>query len=46
MAAYVIIRISVTDSEKYEGYKALSPAAVAAHGGRFLVRGGPVQTLE
>jgi uncharacterized protein (DUF1330 family) len=46
MAAYIIARVTVTDPEKYEGYKALSPAAIAAHGGRFVVRGGPVQTLE
>ena len=46
MPAYVIARITVTDPEKYEAYKALSPAAVAAYGGRFLARGGAVATLE
>ena len=46
MTAYVIARVNVTDPKKYEGYKALSPGAVAAHGGRFVVRGGQVQTLE
>jgi uncharacterized protein (DUF1330 family) len=46
MPAYIIALITVTDAEKYEAYKALAPAAIAAHGGRYLVRGGPVQTLE
>ena len=46
MPAYVIARINVTDPEKYEGYKALSPAAIAAYGGKFLARGGEVSMLE
>ena len=46
MAAYVIARINVTDPEKYEGYKALSPGAIAAYGGKFLARGGDVSVLE
>lgn len=46
MPAYIIARIKVTDPQKYEDYKALAPAAIAAHGGRYLVRGGPVRTLE
>ena len=46
MPAYIIAHITVTDAEKYEAYKALAPAAIAAYGGRYLVRGGPVITLE
>lgn len=46
MPAYVIARIKVTDAEKYEAYKALAPAAIAAYGGRYLVRGGQVTSLE
>lgn len=46
MPAYMIARINVTDPEKYEGYKALSPAAIAAYGGKFLARGGEVTMLE
>jgi len=46
MTAYIIARVNVTDPEKYEAYKALAPAAIAAHGGRYLVRGGTVQALE
>lgn len=46
MAAYVITRVNVTDPEQYEKYKALSPAAVAESGGKFIVRGGESETLE
>ncbi len=46
MTTYVIARVKVTNPEKYEDYKALSPGAIAAHGGRFLVRGGDVEMLE
>ena len=46
MTAYVIARIAVTDPDRYEDYKALAQEAIAAHGGRYLVRGGDVQTLE
>ena len=44
--AYVICDIDVTDPAAYEEYKALSGPALELHGGRFLVRGGAVATLE
>ena len=46
MAAYVIVETDVTDPAQYEQYKAASPAAIAAGGGRFLVRGGELVVLE
>jgi uncharacterized protein (DUF1330 family) len=46
MSAYVIVETSVTDSERYEQYKAAAPAAIAAGGGRYLVRGGELAVLE
>jgi uncharacterized protein (DUF1330 family) len=46
MAAYVIVETDITDPEQYEQYKAASPAAVQAGGGRFLVRGGELDVLE
>ena len=46
MPAYLICRIRVTDAQRYDEYKKLTPAAIAKHGGRFVVRGGPVTTLE
>lgn len=46
MPAYLIAEIEVTDPSAYEQYKALTPAAIAKHGGRFIVRGGKVETRE
>ncbi len=46
MAAYVIVQVNVTDAEKYEEYKKLTPASVEKYGGRFLVRGGAQEDLE
>ena len=46
MPAYVINDMVVTDPELFERYKQLSPPTVAQYGGRFLARGGQVDTLE
>jgi uncharacterized protein (DUF1330 family) len=46
MPAYVIVETDVHDPEQYERYKAASPGAVAAGGGRFIVRGGEMAVLE
>ncbi len=46
MAAYVIARVTVHDMDRYKDYAARSTEAVAAFGGRFLVRGGEKETLE
>ena len=46
MAAYLIVRVNVTNPEQYDKYKLLTPAAIEAHGGRFIVRGGEHYVLE
>lgn len=46
MSAYVIVDVDVHDPSLYEQYKALTPGTLAAYGGRFVVRGGAVETLE
>jgi uncharacterized protein (DUF1330 family) len=46
MPAYVIIETDIHDAEQYERYKAASPDAVHAGGGRFVVRGGELNVLE
>ena len=46
MAAYVIVEVSIQDPNEYEAYKKLTPAAVAAYNGKFIVRGGQTETLE
>ena len=46
MPAYIIVETDVHDPEQYEQYKAASPGAVAAGGGRFVARGGELAVLE
>lgn len=46
MPAYWIAHVTVTDPARYKGYQALGPAAFAAHGGRFLARGGASEVVE
>lgn len=46
MAAYVIGEIDVTDQATYDDYRKQVLATVQKHGGRFVVRGGPVEALE
>ena len=46
MPAYVVVEVEVNDPVRYENYKAMVPASLEAYGGRFLVRGGKVETLE
>lgn len=46
MPAYIYANVEVTDAAAYEAYRREVPAVVAAHGGRFLVRGGAVTVLE
>lgn len=46
MAAYLYGNIEVTDLALYEQYRAQVPALIAAHGGRYLVRGGAATRLE
>lgn len=43
---YWIAFVTVTDPVRYAGYQELAPAAFAAHGARFLVRGGDASSLE
>ena len=46
MAAYLIYDAVVTDPQKYEQYKSLAPAAIAAYGGKYVVRGGKHESVE
>ena len=46
MPAYVVVEVEVNDPVRYENYKAMVPPSLEAYGGRFLVRGGKVETLE
>ena len=44
--AYLIVEMQISDPEQYQQYMAVAPAAVAAAGGEYLVRGGRHETLE
>jgi uncharacterized protein (DUF1330 family) len=46
MSAYVIAQLTVTDPQGFDAYRAAVPAIIEAHGGRFLVRGSSVSSLE
>ena len=46
MPAYIINDMEITDPHRFEEYKLLSPATVAAYGGKFLARSGEVNALE
>jgi uncharacterized protein (DUF1330 family) len=46
MSAYVIVEIDIVDPVGYEEYKKQAAATVHKYGGKYIVRGGPVETLE
>ena len=46
MAAYVIYQAEVLDPERYEAYKPVAAESVRRAGGRYIVRGGPIDVLE
>jgi uncharacterized protein (DUF1330 family) len=46
MPAYIVVDVSIHNAENYEDYKKLTPASIAAYGGKFIVRGGKTETLE
>lgn len=46
MTAYWIAHVTVTDPAAYAQYQTLAPAAFAAHGARFLARGGASEVME
>jgi uncharacterized protein (DUF1330 family) len=46
MTAYVIYEATITDPAQYELYKAAAAPTVAAAGGRYVARGGDVESFE
>lgn len=46
MPAYVLVDVHIEDPVAYEEYKKLTPAAIAAFDGRFVVRGGNTVSIE
>jgi len=46
MSAYFIIELDVHDTELFERYRPIAAETIARFGGRYLVRGGAVETIE
>jgi len=46
VAAYLIAEVEITDPKAYEEYRKIVPATIAQYGGRYLVRGGALETKE
>ncbi|MGC1241840.1 MAG: DUF1330 domain-containing protein [Chryseosolibacter sp.] len=46
MKAYVIVDVRITDPERYEAYKKLTPGSLEPYDGKFIVRGAETETLE
>jgi uncharacterized protein (DUF1330 family) len=46
MSAYVVVETDITDPERFERYKAVAAEALAAAGGRYVVRGGELDVFE
>ena len=46
MAAYVVVEVNVTDPQLYAEYAKGVSATIAAYGGKYLARGGAVETKE
>jgi uncharacterized protein (DUF1330 family) len=46
MAAYLVAELEVTDPTVFEEYRTRVAATISAHGGRYLARGGTLESLE
>jgi len=46
MSAYVVVQVEINDPVRYADYKGMVPASLEKYGGRFIVRGGQVHTME
>ena len=46
MKAYIIVDVNVTNPERYDEYKKLTPGSLKPFDGKFIVRGGATTTLE
>ena len=46
MPAYLIAHVEISDPERHSNYTTVSPGIVEKFGGRFVVRGDDVVTLE
>ncbi len=43
---YMVVHLEVTDPEGFEKYRDKVPATIAQYGGKYLIRGGEMETME
>lgn len=43
---YVVVHLDVTDPQKFEEYRERVPATISQYGGKYIVRGGAMETVE
>ena len=43
---YFIAHLDISDPEAYVAYRDKAPGTVAQHGGKYLTRGGDMETIE
>ena len=46
MTAYLLGRVEITDQDRYKEYMKETPGVIKKYGGKFVIRGGEVVTLE
>ena len=46
MAAYYIVEIDIQDPARFEEYRSKVPPTIERYGGKYLVRGGRLETIE
>lgn len=46
MSAFVLVEVDIFDDKLYEEYKKLTPTSLEPFGGKFVIRGLPVEALE
>src|SRR5437868_8175887 len=44
--AYVISEVEILDRDLIDSYRSLAKASIEQYGGRYIVRGGPVELVE
>ena len=46
MKGYVIVEIEILDHQKFQKYRQMAASSIEQYGGRYIVRGGKIQSME
>ena len=46
MPAYIIVEVEIHNPKEYENYRKMVPPTLEKYQGKFIVRGGKLETLE